>query len=575
MQTSAGYLKAQQTLAAREPKVEAQSTITVSVDLHRVVDDAVSALATAREVYQRDGELVRVVHAAEPDDKGGVSAGTPQIKPIELPTAREILTRVASWQRTRKNKDGTYSDEACLPPDHAVSALLKRHEYPEMRPIIGVTEAPCLKPDGTLLLTPGYDVSTGLVYEPTCKVPLIKPEPTQDDAKAAYTQLNDIFQDFPFASDAYRGVPIAAILTMLVRPSFRGAIPMIAIDASTRGSGKSLLSDVISIITTGRSAPKLTYPPDEEELEKTLSSCALFGSRLICLDNISGTLGAAPLDKVLTADDRVQLRVLGKSEVRDVAWRAMLMATGNNLIFGADTPRRTLRCRLEPATERPEERTGFKHLNLLAYVREFRGDFLHAALTILRAFVVAGRPQAQGFTWGSYQTWSEIVAAAIGFAGGPNILDARVVSVDGGSSKDDALRTVLALLPSIAPDGLTCPGFIQMCWPPGERGYVGEAQKGSEGLRDALASLCNVRNAKDTPNNQRLSAVLDTLKGRVAGDRKLDRTRKNKASPWVWFAATTSGAVVTVSSPLNENETSTLFEDPPVSEYARNTPEQF
>ena len=72
------------------------------------------------------------------------------------------------------------------------------------------------------------------------------------------------------------------------------------------------------------------------------------------------------------------------------------MATGNNLVIGADTARRTLYCRLESLHERPEDRIDFKHSDLLGYVRVNRGRLAVAAVTILRAYFAAGKPAWRG-----------------------------------------------------------------------------------------------------------------------------------------------------------------------------------
>jgi hypothetical protein len=63
-----------------------------------------------------------------------------------------------------------------------------------------------------------------------------------------------------------------------------------------------------------------------------------------------------PLD--LTAGDTVELRVLGKSEVPTLRWRAVAMATGSNVAIAGDTSRRVLISRLESPLENPEDRYG-------------------------------------------------------------------------------------------------------------------------------------------------------------------------------------------------------------------------
>jgi hypothetical protein len=73
--------------------------------------------------------------------------------------------------------------------------------------------------------------------------------------------------------------------------------------------------------------------------------------------------------------------------------------------------------RLAPTVENPEERTDFTNPDLLAWVRQNRPRLAVAALTILRAYFVAGRPQQPGGTWGSFDAWSALVRGSIVWAG--------------------------------------------------------------------------------------------------------------------------------------------------------------
>jgi hypothetical protein len=511
------------------PRAPHGVSIQVGPDLHRVVDEAVLALARSESLYQRDAELVRLVTAAEPDAGRGVAVGSPMIRPVALATMREELSRCAEWS---KYDARTERQRECTPPETVCAAVLARGEYPGVRPLAGVTEAPVLRPDGSILDTPGYDAQTGLVYTPTCDVPTVPDAPTQADAMRALAELCEVFADFPFVDEPARYVPIAAVLTLLARPAICGAVPLVAVDASTRGAGKSLGAHVVATIATGRDAPIMTYPPDEPELEKTLAACALYGSRVVALDNIAGTLGAAPLDKVLTATDRVQMRILGKSEIREVAWRALVIATGNNLVLGADTARRTLVCRMEPDVERPEERTGFAHPDLLAHVRQHRGRLVAAALTILRGYVAAGRPDASSFTWGSFSQWAEIVPAAIVWAGGANVLSARAVSMGAPDADADALRVLLAELPRLVPGGATTKSIVSLLWPAGER--PGERTPDQwDGLREAVETLAPPRRAGDAPTPRVLGQAMQRQLGRVVGGRRL-RARAGHGGTKTW-----------------------------------------
>ena len=216
-----------------------------------------------------------------------------------------------------------------------------------------------MRPDGTVLDVPGYDAATGYAYMPGREYPTIPDAPSLDEARAALADLLVPWSDFPVNSEAERYVPIAALMTLIARPAIRGACPAFLTDASMRGSGKSLITRAVTTLAQGREAALMTWPGESTELEKILGSYALRGASVIAWDNVDSEFAGAPLDKVLTCSDRVELRVLGKSESPALAWRAVMLAGGNNMAIGGDTTRRVLVCRLEPITERPEERTGY------------------------------------------------------------------------------------------------------------------------------------------------------------------------------------------------------------------------
>jgi hypothetical protein len=263
-----------------------------------------------------------------------------------------------------------------------------------------------LRPDGKIVQTPGYDSSTKYLYMPGEKFPEVFDEKaTQENAKWAFKFLSECFEDFPYVSDAHRAVPIAAVLTLVARPAILGSIPAVLFDASTRGSGKTLQTDAIATIATGRGAPRMNYTSDDVELEKILAGYALRGSSFICLDNIPSMrpFGGGPMDRVITARDDVELRILGATKIVTLPWRALIMATGNNIGFHGDTSRRVLMARLEPTEEKPEQRTKFKHEDLLGWIRGQRPRLVSAALLILRAYFRAGCPNMGCTRWGSFR----------------------------------------------------------------------------------------------------------------------------------------------------------------------------
>lgn len=399
---------------------EPRPAIVISTDEHLVNDLAVAALARDPEVYQRANVLVTILR----DDAARNRAilrppGSPRIAALPLPRLREKLTRWASWRRPQRNRDGDEQAIPAHPPEWAVAGVAARGSWPEIRAIEAITEAPAIRPDGTILDRPGYDEATGLLYEPNAPFPPIPPRPTEADARRAADALLELVTDFPFAGDDHRAAWLAAALTPLARFAIPGPCPLFLIDANTPGTGKSKLTDIVAMIATGRAMPRTAYPDSDDEMRKRITSVALAGDRLMLLDNIAGTFGGSALDGALTGTTWRD-RILGRSEMTaELPLFTVWYATGNNIAVRGDVIRRVIPCRLESPEERPEERRDFTIKgDLLEHVRRERPRLVSAVLTLLRAHAAAGRPDGGLAPLGSYEAWSRVVRCAVHWATG-------------------------------------------------------------------------------------------------------------------------------------------------------------
>src|SRR5262249_14668759 len=249
---------------------------------------------------------------------------------------------------------------------------------------------------------PGYDPETGLLLEPAGPLPDVPGLPTHNDALAASGALFEVVGDFPFERPVHRAAWLAGLLTPLARFAFTGPAPLFLVDANVRGAGKGLLLDCISRIATGERFTIAAYTADEDELRKRITALALAGDRLVLFDNLEGRFGNAVLDAALTGTAWKD-RLLGVNRLAEAPLYMTWFATGTNVAVAADTARRICHCRLESPEERPEERSEFQHPNLLAWVGANRGRLLAAALTILRAYCAAGRPDLGLPAWGSFE----------------------------------------------------------------------------------------------------------------------------------------------------------------------------
>jgi hypothetical protein len=221
--------------------------------------------------------------------------------------------------------------------------------------------------------------------------------------------------DVPYVADSDRAAWVSLVLTLIARSAIDGCTPLYLVRAPVRGAGKGLQVDTTAIIATGRPAPKRPPTTTEDELRKALLAYALESPRLVVLDNVEGALGSPTLAYVLTAGV-VSDRLLGASESRTVSVRYVLAATGNNVSLRGDLGRRVVPIDIDPRVEHPEDRGGWRYPDLLGHLRRERPRLVAAALTMLRAYVVAGRPSHGHPAYGSYEQWDALVRGAVVWA---------------------------------------------------------------------------------------------------------------------------------------------------------------
>jgi hypothetical protein len=502
--------------AADAPMLRALPEIIVGTDEARVVDEAIAALAMAPEVYARGPELVEIV--TDTPATRGVTRSGPRVRIHRLPEARvrELLADRARWMAT--GRDGESLVDA-HPPLWAVKAVMARGHYPTLRQLVAVAEAPTMRPDGTILDKAGYDPPTGIFLSPSVCVS-ISDRPTRDDAVAACALLADVIAEFPVATDAGRSAWISGVVTVAARPAIDGPTPALIVDATDPGSGKTLVADAGAVIATGRPAPRTTFVADDAEMEKRITAIALEGDPLVLLDNVAGSLGCPSLDAALTGTTW-RGRVLGSSAMTaELPLRTVWWATGNRLVIGADLVRRALLIQLEPLCEHPEERTGFRYPRLLEHVREHRSELLGAALTIVRAYVVAGRPDQRLTPMGSYTAWSDLIRSALVWAG---LADpcGTIAEIRASDPRADAFRAVIESWPA-APDVPVMVAELLAAATPGTP------------WRAALTEWCPVRGADPLPNARALGFRLRGVRRRVMGGRCVDAGPHGRGGvPWV------------------------------------------
>lgn len=503
-----------------EPGERTQVLITTRE--HEVTSGALAAVAGHTELYQRGGMLVHAVKDQRASGNVSRPDGMSYIAELASARLREMLAERVHFARMTK-EDGP---KPCHVPDWLVKQITGRKQWDAVRPLEALSETPVLRADGSVLSEPGYDTATGVLYRPNGDFPRVRPEPTMEQVRGAIEFLLEPFADFPFALPCHRSAVLAGILTPLARFAFRGPSPLILITKNVRGAGGSLLADAISVAATGRGMARMTQAGDDDEERKRILSIALAGDRMVLVDNVDHPLGGAALDAALTGTEWRD-RVLGRSEMVTAPLLATWFATGNNPQILGDTVRRILPIRIESPDEKPEERTGFKHHPLEPYVTQQHPKMVCAALTILRAHAVAGRPRGQLKSWGSFDGWSDIVRSALVWAGEPDPALGREELATASDDEGNALGLVLKHWRHLdgTGTGVSSQNILRAITEGGETEIAVM-------LRDAIIMLAGKSDM--LPTAARLSKKLTHFLGRVVEGKKL-ACEDGRANMKLWY----------------------------------------
>ena len=478
--------------------------IVLSTDITQMVDAAEAALGSLDIVYTRARSLVRIVHDRSETHGLKYPKGQPVVACIGPEHLRELVNRAAVWIGII-TKNGESQRRQIMVPPIVPATLLDRGEW-DLPPLEGVTNSPVLRADGTILDTPGYDPRTRLIYEPNgIAFPNVATRPTQADAAKALAELLEPFDEMPFLAESDRTAMAALVLTLIGRAAIDGCTPMFTTRAPVPGSGKGLCLDVAAMIATGRLAPKRAAVASDDELRKALFAYAIEAPAMVVLDNAEGAVGSPVLAAVLTTSS-ISDRLLGVSQTRTCSLRFVMAVTGNNLTFRGDLGRRIIPIDLDPRVEHAEDRK-FKRADLMGFVERNRPRFVVAALTVLRAFCVAGQPSHGLAAKGSYESWDRLVRGSIMFAGGADPLGGIERIRQDGDEDLDRLRTMLAAWDAAFGS---------------KPKTIAEAIKhvGKDGdLHDALVAYCRSGTLEAKP----IAGWFRKLRGRIAGGRELVR----------------------------------------------------
>jgi hypothetical protein len=426
-------------------------------ELPRVLDEAEAALlASGVSLYQMNGRLVQPVRLdAGSADEHGVrrAAGALVIHGVKDHRLLEHMIAAARFVKVVKDKNGKPVEKPVAPHLKFATHYAERVGAWRLPALDGISTIPTMRGDGTIVSAEGYDPASRLLIDKQgVDFPAVPDRPTHADALAAVEALLEPLSEFPFVQDrdedepcgdhpsASRSAALAMMLTAVIRKSL-GSAPIFGLSAPTMETGKSLLADIPAWLVTGREAAMMSQGASEEEDQKGLLSILMSGDPVNVIDNISREVSGDALCTILTKETWQQ-RWLGANRMVTVSTKALFIANGNNLVFREDMATRAIMVSLDAQMERPGERVFQRDLK--TWVPEHRGEVVAAALTVLRAYVVAGRPRPADMKPTRFADW-DIVRGALLWLGEPDpwVTQARVTA--GDSARGDLVGLMMAL----------------------------------------------------------------------------------------------------------------------------------
>lgn len=501
----------------------------VAGEINRIVDAAERELAQSMRHYQRGGLIVTIV----------TDPGTHETRILEvtLPALVRALAAAATWLRF----DGRSKSWARVdPPARHATVLLDESGYKHLPVLNGLARQPYLRSDGSLMTEAGYDTATGMFGVFDVREFAVAAKPDKEDAQNALQLLKELLREFNFKTQSDLGAALAAILTAAIRPMLAHA-PMFHVRAHMVGSGKSYLCEVITAFATPQRGTPTTFPADDEECRKLLLAELLRAPAVIEFDNLTTDLVAHKSLCTALTSEFLSGRILGVSKTATVSTRTLFLSSGNNVGPVQDMTRRCITINLDPGIEIPAQRS-FNRPDLVRDLLRERGRYVSAALTIVRAWVCAGKPKALCKSLASYGEWSDLCRQPLLWLGCDDPINSIFESI-----AEDPDREVLGQLLVVWWAVFGKSGTMV-------RDAIREANRGVSdptGLREVLLDIAGERGEI---NSRKLGWWIRRHSGRIVNGLRFVRLNQNSSAE-KWRVESVSEVLPVFSKPIKETVT--------------------
>ena len=506
---------------------EAQNLPLITVypgDIPKIVDFVECILADTNKFYVRGGAVVSL-HRDE---------NTSDLE-VRIATRSSLVRTVSLLSTWEKKAFDKYI--VCDPPNKYMELLLDGQDFSHMRHLKSIARQPFFRPSGGLVIEPGYDIESGVYCDFVKSAYKFDLHPHKDDAHNAVNELKKLLGEFSFAEEVDLITAIAAIITGVVRQSLRSA-PLFHIKAPQIASGKSYLTDLIASFASPRLPSAYAYPTSDEECQKLLLAILINSPAVVVFDNLTTDL--IPHNTMCSALTQEQLtgRILGSTKVATVGTQVLFLSSGNNVEPVQDMARRTVTIALDPKIETPATKVYVG--NPVKTVRNQREHFVSLVLTIVQAWIVAGKPTANCKPVNGYEEWTNLVRQPLLWLEMEDPATRLFQQLEQDPGKETLGRVLTAWLREFG----SVPTMIrEVC----QKTDAHVFQKNEE-LREALLEVAEER--KEI-NRRKLGRWISRNEGRIVGGLRFERAEGNtSAERWIVRQV---GSVSSVKSVISDS----------------------
>lgn len=354
------------------------------------------------------------------------------------------LNLATDWRK----RTGTGEDFRGISAPQDVVRQLYAHPDKPVPELKAVAHAPVFTKERELIYEAGYHRNSGIFLCPPDDLFVPKPprEISKADLASAREMLVDVLCDFELdgvsrpaleaavlrgegdpvwaSGDGKTAVPpsflsvVGFMLEQIVRPMIDGPVMPMLISKTASRAGGGLLASVMQTIVRGNAGVR-PLSSREEERRKAIVAALRSGTSIIAWDNLPErrTIDSPSLALLFT-EGKVHDRLLSTSEEVELDVSCSFLLVGIRPQFSHELLQRLTLATLEPQTDKPEQRSNWKHASLLPYVQERRGELLGALLMLAQNWISKGCPAPQHApVIGRFESYTRVIGGILEAAG--------------------------------------------------------------------------------------------------------------------------------------------------------------